>query len=222
MKVSQYFTNIGQAISTSLTGLRLTLSHIFKARKKSTNFDVSSPEYFKDAENGIITLEYPHFTLPVPQIGRYKLHNEIDDCIVCDKCAKVCPVNCIDIEPIKSTEDIGYASDGSLKRIYAAKFDIDMAKCCFCGLCTSVCPTECLVMTSEYDFIETDLSKMNVPFANMSETEIAEKKKLLEDKQAATQSGKASAVAPEASTVSSEAETPKPKPAFKPVFKKPS
>ncbi len=200
------------------------MKHVFSARKSSSNFDISSPEYFKDAENGIVTLQYPHFKLPVPQAGRYKLHNEIDDCIVCDKCAKVCPVNCIDIEPIKSTEDIGYTSDGSLKRIYAAKFDIDMAKCCFCGLCTTVCPTECLVMTPEYDFVETDVSKMNIPFGEMSEAEILEKKRLLEEKQQAASVAKPNVPpAPETNTdSSSNTDAPKPKAVFKPVFKKPS
>ena len=33
--------------------------------------------------------------ISVPEIGRYQLDCEIDDCIVCDKCAKVCPVDCI-------------------------------------------------------------------------------------------------------------------------------
>ena len=63
--------------------------------------------------------------MPVPDNGRYKLHNEIDDCIVCDLCAKVCPVNCIEIEPIKATDIIGKTSDGTNKRIHAAKFDIE-------------------------------------------------------------------------------------------------
>ncbi|NEJ83429.1 4Fe-4S ferredoxin, partial [Rhizobium leguminosarum] len=69
-------------------------------------------------------------------------------------------------------------SNGMKKRIHAAKFDIDMAKCCFCGLCTAVCPTECLTMTPEYDFSVFDVLEHNVPFANMSELEIIEKKQV--------------------------------------------
>ena len=95
--------------------------------------------------------------IPIPDHGRYQLHNEIDDCIVCDKCAKICPVDCIDIEPVRSPEVFGQTSDGTPLRIHAAKFDIDMAKCCFCGLCTVVCPTECLTMTKEFDFSTTDI-----------------------------------------------------------------
>ncbi|MEJ0034388.1 MAG: 4Fe-4S dicluster domain-containing protein [Bacteroidota bacterium] len=95
---------------------------------------------------------------------------------MCDKCAKVCPVNCITIEPIRSPDEFGKTSDGTSKRIYAAKFDIDMGKCCFCGLCTTVCPTECLTMTKTYDFSVLDIREHNFPFANMNENEIGKRK----------------------------------------------
>jgi NADH-quinone oxidoreductase subunit I len=74
-------------------------------------------------------------------------------------------------------EEFGKTSDGTSKRIYAARFDIDMAKCCFCGLCTTVCPTECLVMTPEYDVPVIDLTKLNFGFGNMTEAEAETKRK---------------------------------------------
>src|SRR5690606_28633496 len=130
---------------------------------------------------GIMTMQYPHENMPVPDNGRYKLHNEIDDCIVCDKCAKICPVDCIEIEPIKAVEEFGKTSDGTPKRIYAAKFDIDMGKCCFCGLCTVVCPTESLTMTKTFDFSEYDVDDHTYVFATMTPLEILAKKKELEE-----------------------------------------
>jgi NADH-quinone oxidoreductase subunit I len=51
-----------------------------------------------------IPYNIPKQELPVPEVGRYQLDVEMDDCIVCDLCAKICPVNCIDIESIKATE----------------------------------------------------------------------------------------------------------------------
>ena len=184
---------------------------------------VDNPNYFKQ-QTGIVTLQYPHQHLPLPDNGRYQLHNEMDDCIVCDKCAKVCPVDCIEIEPIKATGIAGYASDGSAIRLFAAKFDIDMAKCMFCGLCTTVCPTECLTMTSEYDFSTFDVTNHNFEFGNLTPTQAQEKRELYEqfvaEKEALKQlavSSKQSAVGSEELAVSSE--TPKPKPAFKPSFK---
>jgi len=177
--MKSYWQNIAEGIKSSLIGLRLTLRHIWKAKKRREQIYVSSLHYF-DEKEGRVTLQYPKETLPLPDIGRYQLHNEIDDCIVCDKCAKICPVDCIDIEPIKSAGEFGKTSDGTSKRIYAAKFDIDMAKCCFCGLCTTVCPTECLTMTDEYDFSVIDILEHNFKFGNLSEKEIEEKKVLYE------------------------------------------
>lgn len=171
-----------EATRSVLGGLRLTFRHLVKARKSTTNHSIKKNQYFSQQE-GIATVQYPHVSLPVPDNGRYKLHNEIDDCIVCDKCAKICPVNCITIEPIKATEEIGRTSDGTPKRIYAAKFDIDMGKCCFCGLCTTVCPTECLTMTKTYDFSVFDIREHNYAFAEMSADEIAKKKQALETQQ---------------------------------------
>ncbi len=156
--------------------MRLTFGHLSQAKKNRKVQNIQNKHYF-DENEGITTLKYPYEAIPAPVNGRYQLYNEIEDCIVCDKCAKVCPVDCIDIEPIKSAEEFGKTSDGTSKRIYAAKFDIDMAKCCFCGLCTTVCPTECLTMTDEYDFSVFELGKLNFGFGNLTEEE-AEQKRL--------------------------------------------
>jgi len=174
-KKQTYWSNVISAIKTLTHGLVLTFRHITQARKSSKSFAITQPGYF-DAQQGIATVQYPFETIPVPDNGRYKLHNEIDDCIVCDKCAKVCPVDCITIEPIRSPEEFGKTSDGTSKRIYAAVFDIDMAKCCFCGLCTTVCPTECLTMTKEYDFSTFDITTHNFGFGNMTVEEIEQRK----------------------------------------------
>ena len=158
---------------------------------------------------------------PVPDNGRYRLHNEIDDCIVCDKCAKVCPVDCIDIVPIKAVEEIGKTSDGTPKRIYAATFDIDMAKCCFCGLCTTVCPTECLTMTKVYDFSTTDISDHNFVFGEMTLADIAEKKQALEEHQKNKIAAQPTAIpVVEGQDKKETSEAPKPgKPVFRPKIK---
>lgn len=210
-----YWGNVMDATRSLLGGLNLTFKHILKARKNITHHTIKNAGYFNQQE-GIATVQYPHISLPVPDNGRYKLHNEIDDCIVCDKCAKICPVNCITIEPIRAIEEIGRTSDGTPKRIYAAKFDIDMGKCCFCGLCTTVCPTESLTMTKTYDFSVFDIREHNYAFAEMSEAQIAEKKKLLEEQQ------KSKIAAQAATTTPATGETSKPvRPVVKPKIKPP-
>jgi formate hydrogenlyase subunit 6/NADH:ubiquinone oxidoreductase subunit I len=132
-------------------------------------------------------------------------------------------------------EEIGKTSDGTPKRIYAAKFDINMAQCCFCGLCTTVCPTECLTMTKVYDFSVTDIREHNYAFSEMTLTEVAEKKKILEEHQKSKVAAQAPKAAPQPSAPPTETNTaagppapatdtpatdsPVPKPAAKPVFR---
>ena len=209
-----YFGNIREALSSLLTGLTLSARHLWQARRSRKPIGVADDHYFT-LDTGIVTLQYPHEAIPVPDHGRYQLHNEIEDCIVCDKCAKICPVNCITIEPIRATEEIGKTSDGSSKRLYAATFDIDMGKCCFCGLCTTVCPTECLTMTHEYDFSEYDVADHNFAFATMSAEEAVEKRNEWDVFQQAKQKA---AAAKKAAAPTSLKVTPKAgaKPAYRP------
>ena len=218
-----YFGNIKEGIRSSLKGLSLSWKHLKEARQSRKPIFVDNPDYFKQ-QTGIVTLQYPHEHLPLPDNGRYQLHNEMKDCIVCDKCAKICPVDCIEIEPIKATGIAGYASDGSAIRLYAAKFDIDMAKCCFCGLCTTVCPTECLTMSKEYDFSTFDITTHNFEFANLTPEESQEKRELysqfMAEKEAMKKVVSKEQLNNEFSTVSSAQEVSKPKPAFRPSFKK--
>lgn len=179
---------------TAWRGLTLTLGHLFRGNSRRKIVPVSDNNYFKQQED-TTTIQYPHQQLPSPEVGRYQLDVEIDDCIVCDLCAKICPVNCIDIESIKSTQgSIGETSDGSKKLLYAAKFDIDMAKCMYCGLCTIVCPTECITMTNQYDRTVFELSDLTYEFSDMSPEDAAEKRLLLEQQQAEKQAAKLAAM----------------------------
>jgi NADH-quinone oxidoreductase subunit I len=196
-------------------GLLLTWRHIRRAFHRQKPLSIANTEYFAD-RTGLATIQYPHEVLPVPDTGRYRLHNEIDDCIVCDKCVKICPVNCITTDPIKAVAEFGKTSDGTPKRIYAAAFDIDMGKCCFCGLCTTVCPTECLTMTKVYDFSVFDIREHQYAFADMTPELIAEKKKELEEAQRQKAETKTEGATPQPSASSAG-----PKPAFKPRIKPP-
>ena len=180
--------------TTAWKGLSLTLKHVFSDNSKRQVISISDNNYFKQLEGTTNTIQYPHQKLPVPEVGRYQLDVEMDDCIVCDLCAKICPVDCITIDSIKATEAIGQTSDGTTKRIYAAKFDIDMAKCMYCGLCTIVCPTECIVMTNQYDKSVFELKNLNYEFADMAPEVADEKRRLLENQLAERQAAKLAAL----------------------------
>lgn len=164
-----------QGFVTAVKGLLLTVRHLFAARKSRKTIDIRDADYFKQ-QQGVTTVQYPKEKMPIPEVARYQLQVDIDDCIVCDLCAKACPVDCIDIQAIKSPEVIGKTSDGSVKRLYPAKFDIDMAKCMYCGLCTVVCPTECITMTDKYDRSTQQLTDLIYGFSSMTDKEIEQRK----------------------------------------------
>jgi NADH-quinone oxidoreductase subunit I len=159
-----------KSFSGFVKGFTLTCKHLFR-RSKTVRSVIQADNYFDERNDNTSTLRYPHVKLPLPDNSRNQLHVEIDDCIVCDLCAKICPVDCIDIIAIKAVEDIGKTSDGTTKRLHAAKFDIDMGKCMFCGLCTVVCPTECIIMTDEYDVSLNSVEALNYHFSTMTDEE---------------------------------------------------
>lgn len=169
--------------------MALTIRHFFAAGKTRKSIDIRDDNYFAQ-DKGVVTVQYPHEKMPIPEVGRYQLDVEIDDCIVCDLCAKICPVDCIEIESIKGTGPIGQTSDGTTKRLYAAKFDIDMAKCLYCGLCTVVCPTECIIMTDQYDRTVTHISQLTYQFSDMSPQEAEVKREELAKQLAERQAAK--------------------------------
>lgn len=127
-----YFKDMYEAGRSLSIGLALTMRHLFQKT---------------------VTMQYPDEKWELPPMAKGQLHNVIEDCIGCDQCANVCPVDCIYIETIKaaSDTDLGKTSTGNPKRLHVLRFDIDMAKCCYCALCTVPCPTECLVMTNSYE-----------------------------------------------------------------------
>ena len=178
-----------QALITAVKGMAITLGHFFGARRSRGMRDVRKEGYF-DQQDGVTTVQFPKEKMPIPEVARYQLDVEIDDCIVCDLCAKACPVDCITIESVRATDVIGKTSDGSVKRLHAAQFDIDMAKCMYCGLCTVVCPTECIIMTDQYDRSMTSLADLTYSFANMTPEEVEEKKREWTAFQAAKEAAK--------------------------------
>jgi len=149
-----------------------------------------------------VTVKYPHESLPVPDTGRYRLHNNFDECIGCNQCANACPVSCIEIKSFKRLDkDVETVKETQKKRLWVEQFDIDMSKCMFCGLCTWPCPTECLTMTKVYDYSATDFHDHIYKFSDHTPALIAEKKSDLEAfnaEQAAKKAAAAAAPKPEA------------------------
>ena len=152
-----YFSNIGNAVSTLVEGMKVTMGYFVRPREH-------------------VTLQYPDEVWPIPSrnigVGDIESYNTIrsklavifEDCIGCKACERACPVNCIHIDTYKAgpDEDIGTTSKGTKIKLRVTNFTIDMSECMFCDLCTPPCPEDCIIMTPDYQFISNDNVKLDV------------------------------------------------------------
>ena len=86
----------------------------------------------------------------LPKNTKGLLYNEIEQCIGCSMCAKVCPVNCILVD----SQRIEF-----LQKEWVSIFDIDHLKCIHCGLCTEHCPTGSLTVTGRFELSDPNPEK---------------------------------------------------------------
>lgn len=199
-----YFKDIYNGISSTLIGMGLTAREMVQP-------------------NHIVTIQYPKESIPVPDTGRYRLHNNIDECIGCNQCANACPVSCIEITSFKRLDkDVETVKETQKKRLWVEQFDIDMSKCMFCGLCTWPCPTECITMTKVYDYSVFDFRDHIYKFSDMTPVQIAEKKAELEAYTAEQAALKATAAAKKAAEAAAAPKPETPAAPAAPAAEKPS
>jgi len=174
--MKQYLRNTWLGIWTVLIGMKITFKHLFVPA---------------------VTIQYPDVRLNLPERERNRLYVNIDDCIGCDQCARACPVECINIDTVKSIpgDELGITSNGKKKALWVTKFDIDIAKCCFCQLCVFPCPTECIYMTDVYEYSEFERANLVYKFSALTEAEGIEKKSNYEKFQAEKEAQKAALAA---------------------------
>ena len=156
--MKNYILKFWQGFFTIMIGMKVTFRHLFVPA---------------------VTIQYPTVRPEMPERERNRLYVNMDDCIGCDQCARACPVNCIDIETVKSVpgDDLGKTSNDKKKALWVTKFDIDIAKCCYCQLCVFPCPTDCIYMTDVYEFSEFERDKLVYDFVTLTPDEKEEKKK---------------------------------------------
>jgi NADH-quinone oxidoreductase subunit I len=81
--------------------------------------------------------------------------------------------------------------DGTPRKIWVPRYDIDFAKCCFCGLCTTVCPTEAIKHTTDFEYSSYTRDGLIYHFSAMSPEKVEEKKKMLAEWTAKQKAAKA-------------------------------
>jgi formate hydrogenlyase subunit 6/NADH:ubiquinone oxidoreductase subunit I len=127
----QFLGDIYEGMRTFLVGMKVTGRYLFDNTRLSPK-DVTTVTYDgTEAEARKVV---------VAERFRGHLHNDIQRCIVCKQCARICPVECFWIE--------GERTEASRQR--PSRFEIDLLRCMYCGLCVTVCPTHCLTMTREW------------------------------------------------------------------------
>src|SRR6266436_9564712 len=133
--VSEYVTNIKDAVTSIFEGMAVTASH-FMRKPYTVQYPDRMPVRVQD-------------TLPFRYRGILEVDLEI--CTGCLACERACPIDCIVIDAPK---------DQKTKEMLLTRFDIDIAKCMYCGLCSEVCPTGSIHHTTEFEGADFSIASM--------------------------------------------------------------
>ena len=98
-------------------------------------------EVLKVLKRGPFTEKYPKAPSPAAEEYRGKPIFDPEKCIGCGACAKVCPVDAIDI------------LDGDEKRV----LKVNYGTCIFCGKCQEKCLYDAITLTKEFEISSSRL-----------------------------------------------------------------
>ena len=104
----------------------------------------------REATKPIITVQYPHDTLPMPPRFRGHIQLVFDaetgraKCTACGLCAKACPSGCIELDGLKREGD---------KRKSVSKYVLDFTKCSLCGSCVEICASDAVEFSKDYNVV---------------------------------------------------------------------
>ena len=109
------------------------------------------PKLLQNMFSKPMTVRFPHESILIPEGYRGEHVYDIDNCISCGLCAKICPNRAI--EMVKISEEY--------KDKYPKKYPkIDLGKCCFCGLCEDICPKDSISLTKNVFLSTFDASSV--------------------------------------------------------------
>ena len=129
--ITNYLKEIGKTAKYLFDGLSVTFDHM---RRRP------------------VTIQYPYEKLIPSERYRGRIHFELDKCIACEVCVRVCPINL----PV-----VDWVFNKEAKKKELRNYSIDFGVCIFCGNCVEYCPTNCLSMTEEYELAAFDRHSLN-------------------------------------------------------------
>ncbi|MCD6127078.1 MAG: NADH-quinone oxidoreductase subunit I [Methanomicrobia archaeon] len=119
------------------------------------------PKLIRNLFSKPMTVRFPHESIPIPDGYRGEHEYDIDKCISCGLCAKICPNRAI--EMVEMPEEY--------KDKYPKKYPkIDLGKCCFCALCRDICPTGAMKLTKNF-FLSTFDSSTTIKYPSPKKEE---------------------------------------------------
>lgn len=141
-KVLKYFSSIYGAISSFVSGMRLTGKYFVSPRK------ILTQQYPENRETLYIAPRFRgQVTLPHDENNEHK-------CTGCTLCEKACPNGSIQI--ITAVDDLG---DGKTRK-KLDKWVYNLGMCTMCNQCIEACPSDAIIMNNEFEHSVFDKNKL--------------------------------------------------------------
>lgn len=104
----------------------------------------------REAAKPIITVQYPHETLKMPERFRGHVKLILDPvtgksrCTACNLCVRACPSDCIEVDGMKREGE---------KKKSVTEYLLDFTTCSLCGSCVEACPSDAIEYSKAYNVV---------------------------------------------------------------------